>query len=126
MTSLLRASGMRTALRMVQRRTLILPSTIRYGPLGSHMSDNDPEIIERELKLQQNEKKVDTYHHMAPGWSETLASESEAEVSHYGDIIAYIVANKRRLLFIRSRLIKHHQNHFRLCKLNPSISYLWM
>ncbi|RKP24555.1 hypothetical protein SYNPS1DRAFT_29684 [Syncephalis pseudoplumigaleata] len=61
-------------------RTLMLTCAVRDSPVGSHMSDNNPDVIEQELKRKGTERKVDTYHHMAPGWSEKLASDSEAYV----------------------------------------------
>ncbi|KAI8052054.1 hypothetical protein BDF22DRAFT_744267 [Syncephalis plumigaleata] len=65
---------------LMQRRMFIVPSMVRYDSFGSHMNDNNPKIIDQELQRKNNEKRVDTYHHMAPGWSEVMASESEAQV----------------------------------------------
>ncbi|RHZ75945.1 hypothetical protein Glove_208g111 [Diversispora epigaea] len=54
-------------------------SVRNYVPLGSHMSDNDPEILEREKRrlLSGNVKGVMS---SAPGWNEMLASDSEAMI----------------------------------------------
>jgi len=43
------------------------------------MHENDPEIIEKEMQ-RKLDHKVDNLHEHAPGWNETLASESEANV----------------------------------------------
>ncbi|KAJ3184086.1 hypothetical protein HDU85_001937 [Gaertneriomyces sp. JEL0708] len=59
-----------------------------YAPLGSQMSDQDPDIIEREKKRSMERRvkttKVDVTAteriETAPGWNEYLASESEADV----------------------------------------------
>jgi hypothetical protein len=62
-------------------------STIKQDGFGSHVSDNDPEVLERE-----KQKSLDARKHPeaglnggrglknAPGWNERLASDSEAIV----------------------------------------------
>ncbi|KAF9477910.1 hypothetical protein BDN70DRAFT_778948, partial [Pholiota conissans] len=49
----------------------------------STMHENDPEVLEREKHRNLQRTKVDktsTPHEFAPGWNETLASASEANV----------------------------------------------
>ncbi|CAG8435741.1 6215_t:CDS:2 [Diversispora eburnea] len=61
------------------KNTIIIANVRNYVPLGSHMSDNDPETLEREKKrlLSGNVKGV---LRSAPGWNEMLASDSEAVI----------------------------------------------
>jgi len=47
------------------------------------MSDNDPEVLEREKQRNLHEKHDDSAHphkKHAPGWNEPLASHSEANI----------------------------------------------
>ncbi|KAI9015122.1 hypothetical protein BC832DRAFT_190769 [Gaertneriomyces semiglobifer] len=61
---------------------------VRHYGLGSQMSDQDPDTIEREKKRSMERRvkttKVDLTAteriETAPGWNECLASESEADV----------------------------------------------
>jgi len=49
---------------------------------GSHVSDNDPEVLEREKErnIKGQQHHTSTPHKHAPGWNESLASVSEAAV----------------------------------------------
>ncbi|KAG8845477.1 hypothetical protein FRB96_002495 [Tulasnella sp. 330] len=65
----------------VATRSIITSTRVQSG--GSHMSDNDPNILEREKHRNLHEKHDDSAHphkKHAPGWSEPLASESEAHI----------------------------------------------
>lgn len=55
------------------------PNTVTTMPSGSHVSMNDPAVIEKELR-RSLEGHVPARVPSAPQWSEVLASESEAVV----------------------------------------------
>eukprot|EP00884_Botryococcus_braunii_P004274 jgi/Botrbrau1/13848/Bobra.0056s0084.2 len=57
---------------------MVLP-TIRAMGHGSHASDNDPEVLQREQERNLKGETKSTIPH-APGWNEKLASDSEAAV----------------------------------------------
>ncbi|CAI2174735.1 19359_t:CDS:2 [Funneliformis geosporum] len=63
---------------MIQRRW--------YTPFGSHVSDNDPVILDREKKRVLN-GNVKSLLKSAPGWNEMLASDSEAMVQNIKEVI---------------------------------------
>ncbi|KAL7748460.1 hypothetical protein RI367_006155 [Sorochytrium milnesiophthora] len=71
---------------LLSRRAFSVFAAMRM-PVGSHMSDNDPAKLEgaKREALNQAEQghhaqaKSSTIHN-APGWKQTLASESEASV----------------------------------------------
>ncbi|KAL4528565.1 hypothetical protein Ndes2437A_g03127 [Nannochloris sp. 'desiccata'] len=50
-----------------------------YG-MGSHVSDNDPEVIEKAKERHLKGKTKSHFPEEAPGWDEALASDSEAVV----------------------------------------------
>ncbi|CAG8515240.1 16233_t:CDS:2 [Funneliformis mosseae] len=63
-------------------RRVLMNSGIRkrwYTPVGSHVYDNDPVILDREKKRLLN-GNVKSLLKSAPGWNEMLASDSEAVV----------------------------------------------
>ncbi|KAG9028316.1 hypothetical protein FRB95_006589 [Tulasnella sp. JGI-2019a] len=65
----------------VATRSIMNSSRLQTG--GSHMSDDDPNILEREKRRILHEKHDDTrqpHKKHAPGWSEPLASHSEANI----------------------------------------------
>ncbi|KAK9815259.1 hypothetical protein WJX72_000798 [[Myrmecia] bisecta] len=47
--------------------------------VGSHASDNDPEVLERE-KQKNLEGETESHPRVPQGWNERLASDSEAAV----------------------------------------------
>lgn len=58
-------------------RRLALPALQHrraYVPFGSHVSDNDPNVIEANKQLTPNRSLFKS----APNWNEALASDSEA------------------------------------------------
>ncbi|KAJ1916013.1 hypothetical protein IWQ60_008250 [Tieghemiomyces parasiticus] len=64
------------ALRLAGQRGFYSAGS-KSGPLNSEMSDNDPSRIEKakeELLTGHTDSSIPN----APGWNETLASESEA------------------------------------------------
>ncbi|CAG8518838.1 10480_t:CDS:2 [Ambispora leptoticha] len=63
---------------IIQRKNF--PISRRYMiPTGSHVSNNDPNVMQVEKEKLLKGKIID-HIKSAPGWSETLASESEAIV----------------------------------------------
>ncbi|KAJ1979034.1 hypothetical protein H4R33_005816 [Dimargaris cristalligena] len=84
MSSFLRPACFATA---SVRRSLVVSNSARHlacartllAPFGSEMSDNDPNRIEH-AKEKLLEGQVKSPFANAPGWSETLATESEASV----------------------------------------------
>lgn len=48
--------------------------------MGSHVSENDPEVIEKEKERSISKKVKSRVGESAPGWSELLASDSESVV----------------------------------------------
>ncbi|KAL4430758.1 hypothetical protein ABPG75_006014 [Micractinium tetrahymenae] len=75
--SLRAATGTRPELLL--RAAPALSRQARCFGFGSHVSDNDPEVLEKE---KQRHLKGKTISHIkqVPGWSEKLASDAEAVV----------------------------------------------
>lgn len=65
-----------TKLHQHARRNLAVAAAAR-SPFGSHMSNNNPETIEREKEKSLKGETVSPIPE-APHWSEPLASDSEA------------------------------------------------
>lgn len=63
----------------------ITQTTARSMSNFSHMSDNDPEVLEKEKRKSLNKKDKE--------WNEKLASQSEADVSIHIYSIGGIVYN---------------------------------
>ncbi|CAG8440377.1 7647_t:CDS:2 [Funneliformis caledonium] len=63
---------------LMQTRQFSFKFSRVLSPLGSHMSI-DPEIVKQEKEKVVKREKTSTIK-SAPGWSENLASESEAAV----------------------------------------------
>jgi len=59
----------------IASRTFVSSASRASG--GSHVSNNDPEVLEREKQRNLSGNQHDTHKH-APGWNEPLASISEA------------------------------------------------
>jgi len=62
-------------------RSIVSSARLRSG--GSHVSNNDPEVLEREKQrnLKHDHDHVNAPHKKhAPGWNEQLASDSEATI----------------------------------------------
>ncbi|KIO17927.1 hypothetical protein M407DRAFT_164246 [Tulasnella calospora MUT 4182] len=61
-------------------RTFVTSARLRSN--GSHVSDDDPEVLEREKQrsLSKHPKQHAPHKHHAPEWNEALASVSEAAV----------------------------------------------
>ncbi|RGB38895.1 hypothetical protein C1646_691242 [Rhizophagus diaphanus] len=66
---------------ILPRRLLTNPIIKRrwYTPLGGHVADDDPFVVARE-KERLLKGKVKHFLKSAPGWSELLASDSEAVI----------------------------------------------
>jgi len=63
------------------RRGRVAPVfTARMYAVGSQMSNEDPKTLEREKERTLHRKQTLDTHDHAPGWNESLASESEAHV----------------------------------------------
>ena len=56
------------------------PRPSLLSPQGSHVSDNDPAIVQAELRRSLEGQHVPSRIPSAPHWSERLASDSEAVV----------------------------------------------
>ncbi|KXS09310.1 hypothetical protein M427DRAFT_75655 [Gonapodya prolifera JEL478] len=54
-------------------------TSVHLLPIGSHMSDNDPNVLEKAQKLRTLGKAKGPIKHVEE-WSEKLASDSEAVV----------------------------------------------
>ncbi|CAG8557387.1 277_t:CDS:2 [Ambispora gerdemannii] len=68
----------KSVVTIVQRKNFSM-SRWYAAPLGSHVSNNDPKILEEEEE-KLSKGKVKSKIITAPGWNEVLASESEAIV----------------------------------------------
>jgi len=71
-----------TTARRVPVASRSFVTSVRSQSQGSHMNDNDPDTIEREKKknLSGGDHSSSPHKSHAPGWSEALASVSEAFV----------------------------------------------
>ncbi|KAG8954141.1 hypothetical protein FRC04_000361 [Tulasnella sp. 424] len=71
-----------SALRLLAARRIQATAARTFVTSASHVSDDDPEVLEREKhrSLNKHPNQHAPHHHHAPGWNESLASVSEASV----------------------------------------------
>ncbi|KAG8900133.1 hypothetical protein FRC01_010257 [Tulasnella sp. 417] len=71
-----------SVLRLFATRRIQASATRTFVTSASHVSDDDPEVIEREKQrsLSKHPNQHAPHQHHAPYWNEALASVSEAAV----------------------------------------------